>query len=157
MKNWPVFVWLSMSVLTPAVVAKKAAIEYPAIYAGGNLPLDQQKVRATFGKDELVFLQGDRRIAVPVKSISEISCGTELRRRTGASVLDVVPLMHLGESEDYYVGVAFGGVAGSGSRAQMLLKFSRGDYRDFLAALERATGMKAIHTNQVPTVVRYHA
>jgi len=129
-------------------VAKKAATDYPATYAGGSLPLDHHKVRAAFGKDEVIFMQSGRRIAVPVKSITEISCGTEVRHRLGSSVLDIVPLMHLGESQDHYIGVAWTG-------AQVLLKLSRGEYRDFLAALEQATGMKAVNTNQVPTVVRY--
>ena len=147
MKSLAVFVFLSIALLPTAAVAKKAATDYPATYAGGSLPLDHHKVRAAFGKDEVIFMQGGRRIAVPVKSITEISCGTEVRHRMGASVLDVVPLMHLGESQDHYVG--------NSARAQVLLKLSRGEYRDFLAALEQATGMKAIDTNQVPTVVRY--
>jgi hypothetical protein len=37
----------------------------------------------------------------------------------------------------------------------VLLKLSRAEYREFLAALERATGIKAVDTNQVQTVVRY--
>jgi hypothetical protein len=37
----------------------------------------------------------------------------------------------------------------------VLLKLSRGEYRDFLTALEQVTGIKAIDTNLVPTVVRY--
>jgi hypothetical protein len=155
MKSLAVFVFLSIALLPTAAVAKKAATDYPATYAGGSLPLDHHKVRAAFGKDEVIFMQGGRRIAVPVKSITEISCGTEVRHRMGASVLDVVPLMHLGESQDHYVGVAWTGANGNSARAQVLLKLSRGEYRDFLAALEQATGMKAIDTNQVPTVVRY--
>jgi hypothetical protein len=63
--------------------------------------------------------------------------------------------MHLGESSDHYVGVAWSGASGNTARAQALLKLSRGEYRDFLAALEQVTGIKAVNTNQVPTVVRY--
>jgi hypothetical protein len=136
-------------------MAEKAATEYPATYAGGSLPLDHHKVRATLVKDEVVFMQGTRRIVVPVKNITEISCGTEVRRRLGASVLDVVPLMHLGESESRYIGVAWTGARGNTTRAQVLLKLSRGEYRDFLAVLEQATGIKAVDTNQVATVVHY--
>jgi hypothetical protein len=154
MKSFSLFLVLATSLLPQSLVAKDAAIEYPATYAGGSLPLDHNKVHAELGKDEVVFMQRGRRIAVPVKSITEISCGTEVRRRLGASVLGVVPLMHLGESEDRYIGVAW--TAGVNSaRAQVLLKLSRGEYRDFLAALEQATGIKAVDTNQVPTVVRY--
>jgi len=155
MKFWTVSLFLSIALLPPAALAKKAATEYPATYAGGTLPLDHHKVRATLGKDEVIFMQGSRRIAVPVKNITEISCGTEVRRRLGASVLGVVPLMHLGESESRYIGVAWNGATGNTTRAQVLFKLSRGEYRDFLAALEQVTGIKAVDTNQVPTVVRY--
>ena len=78
-----------------------------------------------------------------------------MRRRTGASVLDVVPLMHLGESQSRYIGVAWTGANGNTVQAQVLLKLSRGEYRGFLAALEQLTGIKAVNTNQVPTVVHY--
>ncbi len=155
MKSFPLLLCLAASLLPPAALAKKAAIDYPATYAGGSLPLDRHKVHAELGKDEVIFMQRGRRIAVPVKNITEISCGTEVRRRLGASVLDVVPLMHLGESQDRYIGVAWTAAGGNTVRAQALLKLSRGEYRDFLAALERATGIKAVDTNQVPTVVRY--
>jgi hypothetical protein len=63
--------------------------------------------------------------------------------------------MHLGESQDRYIGVAWTAAGGNAARAQVLLKLNRGEYRDFLAALEQATGIKAVDTNQVPTVVRY--
>jgi hypothetical protein len=59
----------------------------------------------------------------------------------------------LGESETYYVGVSWTGA--QSTPAQVVLKLSRSQYRGFLAALERSTGIKAVDTNQVPTVVRY--
>jgi hypothetical protein len=155
MKILPAILFLSITFLPQAGLAKKAASAYPAVYTGGSLPLSHDRLRAALGDNEVIFMQGDRRIAVPAKSITEISCGTEVRRRLGASVLDVVPLMHLGESESYYVGVAWSGPEGSASRAQVLLRLSRGEYRDFLTALEHLTGIKAVDTNQVPTVVRY--
>ena len=107
MRPWHLFAFLSIALLPAAALAEQAGIAYPVTYAGGSLPLNHNKVRAAFGKDEVVFMQRGRRIAVPVKSITEISCGTEVRRRLGASVLDVVPLMHLGEIETYYIGVAW--------------------------------------------------
>lgn len=154
MKVLSTVLFLSTSLLPCAALAQRVPAAYPATYAGGSLPLNHQKVHAALGKDEVVFMQGGRRIAVPVKSITEISFGTEVRRRLGASVLDVVPLMHLGEAETHYVGVAWTG-SDRTANAQVLLRMSRGEYRDFLGALERLTGIKAIDTNQVPTVVRY--
>lgn len=155
MKLLPVFVFLSVTLLPAGTVAKKAAVEYPAMYSGGSLPLDHHKVHAALAQDAVIFTQGGRRMLVPIKNITGISCGTEVRRRLGASVLDVVPLMHLGQSADHYIGVAWTGSGGTTARAQVLLKLSRGEYREFLAALEQATGIKAVNTNQVPTVVRY--
>jgi hypothetical protein len=63
--------------------------------------------------------------------------------------------MHLGESETHYIGVAWTGAHGNTAPAQVLLRLSRGEYRDFLAALEQATGIKAVDTNRVATVVHY--
>ena len=103
MKFLAVSLFLSIAWLPPAALAKKAA-DYPATYAGGSLPLNHQKVRTALGKDEMIFVQGARRIAVPVKSITEISCGTEVRH----------PLMHLGKGQDHYVGVAWVGAGGTG-------------------------------------------
>ena len=154
MKFSSLFLFLSVTFLSSAGFAKKAE-DYPATYAGGSLPLDHHKVRATLGKDEVVFTQGGRRIVVPVKIITGISCGKKMRHRLGGSVLDVVPMMHLGESQDHYIGVTWTGAHGDPARAQALLKLSRGEYRSFLAALEQATGIKAVNTNQVATVVRY--
>lgn len=153
MKILPLFL-LAVSILTPIASAKKAA-EYPATYAGGTLPLEHNRIRATLGADAVVFMQGGQRIAVPLKSITSISYRTEVRRRAGASVLDVLPLMHLGESAGYYIGVGWTGTHGNSAQPQVLLKLSRAEYRDFLAALQQVTGIKPVDTNHVPTVVRY--
>jgi len=142
MKILPLFLVCLANLLPAAPLAKKAAV-YPATYAGGSLPLNHHKVRASFGNNEVVFMQGGSRIAVPVGTITEISCGTEVRRRL------------VGESETYYIGVAWSAASGNDPRAQVLLKLNRGEYRVFLAALEQATGMKAIDTNRVQTIVRY--
>jgi hypothetical protein len=125
MKTLPAFLFLSITLVPPAALAKKAAADYPAKYAGGSLPLDHHKVRATLAKDEIIFMQGDQRIAVPVKSITGISCGTEVRRRLGAWALDVVPLMHLGESSDHYVGVAWSGASSLEVEPRRISRLSR--------------------------------
>jgi hypothetical protein len=156
MRPWHLFAFLSIALLPAAALAEQAGIAYPVTYAGGSLPLNHNKIRAALGRDEVVFMQHSRRIAVPLKSITEISCGTEVHRRLGASVLDVVPLMHLGEIETYYIGVAWNGANGTASGAQVLLKLNHTEYREFLAALERLTGIKAVDTNRVPTAVHYN-
>jgi hypothetical protein len=62
--------------------------------------------------------------------------------------------MHLDKSETYYVGLTW--TDGSGAaKVDAVIRFSAGEYRDFVAALERLTGTKAVNTGKVPTVVRY--
>jgi len=153
MKSWPAFILLSIVFVPSDALAKKAAAAYPVTYAGGSLPLNHNKIRAALGRDEVIFTQHSRRIAVPLKNITEISCSTAVHRRLGASVLDVVPLVHLGEAENHYIGVAW--THAGTARAEVLLKLGRAEYREFLAALEQGTGIKAVDTNRVPTVVHY--
>ena len=140
MKSCSAVLLFSVVLLPSAALAKKVVTAYPATYAGGSLPLHQSKVQASLEKDEVIFMQHGRRIAVPLKNITGISCGSEVHRR--------FPLMHFGGVEANYIGVSW-------TDAQVLLKMSRAEYREFLAALEQATGKKAVNTYQVPSVVHY--
>jgi hypothetical protein len=135
-----------------------AAARYPANYEGGSLPLRHSKVKATLGTDEVILVQHGQRIAVPATDITEIACATGVHRRLGAAVLDVVPYMHLGETENHYVGVTWTKSEETGGRtpkAEALFKLNKGEYTSFLAGLERLTGKKAVDTNQVVTTVHY--
>jgi hypothetical protein len=151
MRSWPAALFLSVALL--AGEPKDGRSAYPATYEGGTVPLSHNKVKATLGGDKVIFEQGRRRIAVPAKDIVRITCGNNIRRRFGAVVLDVVPLVRLGEAESLYIGLTW--TDGSAAKVEALFRFTRGDYQAFLAALERLTGMKAVDTRQVPTVVRY--
>lgn len=134
------------------------AAKYPANYEGGSLPLRRSKVNATLGADEVILVQRGHRIAVPAISITEIACATGVHRRLGAAVLDAVPYMHLGESENHYVGVTWMKSAGTGPTApkvEALFKLNKSEYSGFLAGLERLTGKKAVDTNQILTTVHY--
>jgi hypothetical protein len=132
---------------------KKAGLTVPVKYEGGTLPLGQNKIKATIAENEIVFVQGNRRYAIPVGNIAAVTCGIDVRRRFGATVLSVVPRMHLEKAETYYVGITLN--AAGKPKGELVLKLSNGEYRDFLAALERITGMKAVNAAKVPTVVRY--
>jgi len=110
----------------PAAFAEK--ISYPATYAGGSLHLKHNRVRAALENDTVIFVQGSRRVAIPVREIKGIAYGSN------------------------YVGVSW-----ADGTAQVLLKFSRAETGQFLAALERFTGIKAVNTDLVPTVVRYQS
>jgi hypothetical protein len=138
--------------------SKNGAPEYPANYEGGSLPLRHSKVTATLGADEVVLEQRGQRIAVPANDITEIACATGVHRRLGASVLDVVPYMHLGETQSHYIGVTWmksGAADGKTPTAEVLFKLSKSEYASFLAGLERLTGKKAVDTNQTLTTVHY--
>jgi len=160
--KFPVVLGFFLAMVSPgagfARDSKSVAVaNYPASYEGGTLPFDHSKVKATLGPDEVILVQHGHRISVPASSITEIACATGLRRRLGASVLDVVPYMHLGESESHYVGVTWVN-AGTGAKApkvEVLFKLNKTEYGAFLSGLERLTGKKAIDTNQTLTTVHY--
>ena len=124
--------------------AKRVRTTYPVTYEGGNLALSHNKVKASIENDEVVLAQRRQRIAVPVGEITEISYGSQTHRRLGAAVL--------GKAETHYVGVTW---ADNASRTEVLFRVDKGEYREFLASLERMTGKKAVDTSQVPTAVRY--
>jgi hypothetical protein len=138
-----------------ARAARNAGMTYPVTYEGGSLPLSHARATATLGKYEVVFEQSGHRIVVPVKNVTGISCGSESRSRPGAAVLGVLPLVHYGASEDYYIGVTWTDDARVGRPAEVLLRVGKSEYRALVGALEAATGVKAVDPNRVPVVVRY--
>jgi hypothetical protein len=145
-----------VSVLPQAVAAGNTRSSETAAYAvkyeGGNVRLERRKATAKLGASEIVVTAGRQRIAVPVESITEIAFGSGVRKRFGAPVLDVVPFMKLGDAEAYYVGVSW---MSGGAKSEAVFRLSNSDCHEFLAALERMTGKKAVDTNQTPTTVRY--
>jgi hypothetical protein len=159
MKCWPVFLCLSLTLLSvDAAGTKKSGFTVLVKYEGGTLPLNQSKVTATVAEDEVIFVHGNERFAVPLKSITALSCGTDVRRRFGASVLAMLPRMHLDKVEMYYVGLTWTGNSREGkktSKVEAVLKLSNSEYHDFVAVLERLTGIKAVNADKVPTVIRY--
>ncbi|HXN45522.1 MAG TPA: hypothetical protein VN893_02710 [Bryobacteraceae bacterium] len=137
---------------------KKARSTYPVTYEGGNLALNHNRIKASLESDEVVLAQRRHRIAVPVRDITEISCGSQVHRRVGAAVLNAIPGLHLGEAETYYIGVAWADGSPEGpaaAKTEVLFRVSGSDYRQILASLEQMTGKKAIDTTQTPTAVRY--
>jgi hypothetical protein len=135
---------------------KKPAASFPAEYIGGSVPLRQNhSVRAVVAGGEIVIVQHGRQLSVPVRSISRISCATDVRRRFGAAVLGRVPLVDLNKVQTYYVGLTWTDDARPGANHEVLFKLNAGEYRDFVAALERLTGKQAVDTRKTPTVVHY--
>lgn len=130
----------------------------PMRYEGGTLPLGQGKTEATVSENRLVFTQGHRKLAIPLQNITGIACNRDVRRRFAASVLGVVPGLHLDTSEIYYVGLTWVSNPREGQPAMKwegVFKLSGSEYSTFLATLERLTGKKALDTGRVPAVVRY--
>ncbi len=163
MKLWLQFLSFTTALLLTATAfggqAKPWGNAYPLQYQGGNLPLKlNHGVKAVLGSTQIVLEQDGRRFVVPVRDINQISCATDIHRRFGASVLALVPLVDLDKVEEHYVGVTFtdnvrrNGKAGT---MEVVFKLSGGEYRDFIATLERLTGKKAVDTNKTPTAVRY--
>ena len=136
-----------------AAPAHKAGFTVLAKYEGGTVPMSTGKIKATVAEDEVVFQHGAHRLVVPLQNITAVACNTDVRRRFGASVLGMVPLMHLDKAESYYIGLTW--TVEKSSKAEMVLRLTSSEYRDFLAAIERLAGIKATNADRVPTVVRY--
>jgi len=154
-----VLLCLSITLLpASAGTAPKSGTTVPVEYEGGTLPLSQGKTKATISEDKVVFSNGHHIVAVPFEHITTISCSTEVRRRFGAPVLGWVPKLHWSTAEDHYVGLTLAGSGRDGQpagRAEMVLKLNGAEYSEFVSALERGTGRKAVDSRSVPTVVRY--
>ena len=151
MKFRPAILSLTLAVFTTVAglaETRKTGLTVPVTYAGGTLPLTQGKIKATVEEDALVLHHRNQKVSIPIQSITAISSGTDVRRRFGATVLGVVPKMHLDKAEAHYVGLTWSG-------AEAVLKLNASEYRDFLGTLERLTGRKATDTRKTPTVVRY--
>jgi hypothetical protein len=148
---------LSMLTLAAGSAAtKKTGFTVPVVYTGGTLPLNPGKIKVVVGEDAVILVHGNQRVSIPMENITAISSGTDVRRRFGASVLGVVPLMHLDKAETHYIGLTWtGAVTERTSRVDAVLKLNGGEYRDFLAMLERLTGRKATDPSKTATVVRY--
>jgi hypothetical protein len=146
-------VCLAAGVAASAAPAHKAGFTVLAKYEGGTVPMSPGKVKATVAENEVVFQHGARRLVVPMENITAVTCNTDVRRRFGASVLGIVPLMHLDKAETYYVGLTW--TADRSSKAEMVLRLTSSEYHEFLAAIERLAGIKAVNADKIPTVVRY--
>src|ERR1051325_4223975 len=73
-------------------------------YEGGTLALKQDNgVKAIFGNNELILLQGAQQVSVPAEKITGIASSSVTHRRFGAAVLGVVPVVRLGSTEKHYV------------------------------------------------------
>jgi hypothetical protein len=140
-----------------AEATRKTGLTVLAKYEGGTLPMTPGRIRATVAEDQIVILHGSRKMSIPLKNITAITCNTDVRRRFGASVLGMVPLMHLDKAETHYIGLSWTGDAAGEktSRAEIVLRMTSAEYRDFLAVMERLAGIKVVNADKVPTVVRY--
>ena len=155
MKYWPIFLCMSLTVVSAnAAGIDKTGLTVPVRYEGGTASLSQGKVKVAISGDEIVFSHGGQTLAVPLKSISGVAFSTDVRRRFGASVLGIVPKLHLATEEGHYVGLSWAG-GEQASKGEVVLKLSNGEYREFLATLETLTGRKAVNTHEILTGVRY--
>jgi hypothetical protein len=156
MNRWRVFLCLSLMLLpVEAAGTKKTDFTVPVKYEGGTLPLSQGKTRATISADGVVLSHRNQTFSIPIQNITRISCSTQVRRRSGATVLGVVPRLHLDTTEEHFIGLTLEADHQQTSRIEAVLKMNGGQYREFLTTLERLTGRRAVNTSKTPTVVQY--
>jgi len=116
--------------------------------------MNQGKISAAVAGDQMVFLGGKQRLAIPLSRITAVTYGSEVHR---GSPLRFVPFLDLDKA--YYVSLTWTGSAGqpSGTRIEAVLKLREGKSRQFVAVLERLTGIKAVNADRMPAIVRYEA
>ena len=144
--------------LSASAATKNTGVTVPIRYAGGTLPLSQGKGVAHISGDRVIFSHGREKVAIPLQNLTSISCSIDARRRFGAPVLGVLPLLHLDTATEHYVGLTWAGDSREGApagRMEAVLQLNGSEFGDFLATLERVTGKKAVNSKSVPTVVRY--
>jgi len=154
MNRWPAFICLSLMLL-PVEAAGTKKTDFLVKYEGGTLPLNQGKTRATISADGVVLSHRNQAFSIPIQNITRVSCSTQVRRRSGATVLGVIPRLHLRTTEEHYVGLTLEADRQETSRIEAVLKMNGSRYREFLTTLERLTGRKAINTSKIPTAVQY--
>ena len=139
--------------------AKQSHATYPALYEGGSLHLKQNhRVMAVMADNKVVFMQHGRTVSIPIPSITEISYATDVHRRFGASLLGLVPRMDLDKAEAHYVALTWTDDSPAGThqaRQEVVFRLKAGEYRNFVATLERLTGRQAVDTQRTPAVVHY--
>jgi len=146
---------LLFAILTSGAVAgttPQTTGTFSVVYAGGNLPLKQDRaVKAAFGKDEVLFVQNGQSFAIRLRDIRQLAANTETGRRFTGPGFALVPAS-LNKKETRYVGVTWR----DGDRSlDAIFRLSSSEYRDFLTAMEQATGKRAVDPDQTPTIVRY--
>ena len=124
------------------------AIRFEVQYEGGSLPLTQGKIRAAIAGNDLLFLHGGTKLAIPLRSITRITYGTDHHK----SMLCYVPFLELDKS--YHVGLTWTGDSREASN-EAVLKLKEGNHRRFVATLEELTGISAVNSDKAPAIVRF--
>ena len=154
-----VSVFLCLVISAMAATTPTSGVSFPMKYEGGSLPLDQHnKLKTTITSTDVLFDQGKQHFVVPMKSITEVSYGSDVHRRVGAAIglavvsLGVGALMLLAKTKKHYVGMTWLDPATADkpeSKGGIVFKVGKGDYRGFMTALEGKTGLKAVNADAV--------
>jgi hypothetical protein len=139
--------------------SKEAGVTFPMKYEGGSLELDQHdKLNTTIGITSIVMTQGQKRIEIPIKSITEVSYGNDVHRRVGQAIgvgvvtLGLGAMLLLVKTKKHYVGMTWANKEKTGTSEEkggVVFKVGKGDYRGFMTALEGKTGLKAVNADAV--------
>jgi hypothetical protein len=126
-------------------------VTYPAEYDGGTLTFDpHHKLRLTIGKSEIKLEQDGEKVALATSSITELSYGSNTKRRIGlAAGLAVVSLgigaiVAFSKSTKHYVGLTWDDSAAGQSKGAAVFRVDKDDYRGFMAAISGVTGLHAV-------------
>lgn len=136
-----------------ATFAAESQVGYSVTYSGGSLP------NVKGGEDLKLYLDGNQIrlrhksqdvVAIPTKTVTEVSYGQEVHRRIGTAAglavvsLGIGALVAFSKSKKHYIGITW---ADASNKGGVVLQADKNEYRGLLTALEGVTGKTAVDTD----------
>ena len=119
-------------------------VSFSMKYEEGSTSIEKgEKVQVTFGNERITYqIDEGKRFSIPTASVSEVSYDTKSRRRMGEAA--AVALLSLGaaavfmalKTTKHFVNILWDE---NGTKQEVVFKVGKGEYKPFLAELERAT------------------
>jgi hypothetical protein len=129
------------------VEIKEDGVMSLARYEGGSFSLKQNKITTYVNENEVVLVQGKQRFAIPVKAVAEVLDGSAVPTRvgtvTGSAVL-AAGTKNQSAGNLTVVGIIW---TAADKKDGVVLRVDKGDFPNFVSALESVTGLKTTNTD----------
>jgi hypothetical protein len=116
-------------------------------YEGGSFALKPNKITSYVNEKEIVLVQGKQRFAIPITAITEVSYGnavpTRIGQATGTAIV-TTSAKNQSAANLTEVGILWKTADAKGG---VVLKMDKGDYPNFMSALQTVTSLKAVDSD----------